>query len=134
MLCYVCRSIKIEDYSIFKLWIFKIYTKYLKMELSKKPEITFNIKKINLVSSWELNLDETNCKLCKRNVHDIPPNKHNNHINSEILVTKGKCGCCYHTSCISGWRKEYDTCPECQIKFVSDGNINNKSKIPKLFK
>ena len=91
--------------------------------------ITFNIKSLNLVFTWNLNVDCDNCELCKKNLHDIPTSKYNSYINSDSPVTKGMCGCHFHSSCISGWRKEYDTCPKCQVKFILDNTIKKKIKL-----
>ena len=90
---------------------------------------TFNIKKFNLVSTWNLNVECVDCQLCKVNLHDIPPDKYHSNFNSDSPVTKGMCGCHFHSSCISGWRKEYDTCPKCQIKFILDNSFKNKIKL-----
>jgi hypothetical protein len=96
--------------------------------------IKFNFESANLVSYWHLNVKQKKCYLCDINLHDTP--KHDRNFKANISLTKGKCGCIYHNECISGWFKanDFDTCPKCQIKFISTGMLDNNSNIIKFIK
>jgi len=96
--------------------------------------IKFKIEKCDLVSFWSLDIKQKKCYLCKINLHDTPKNDVN--FNANILVTKGKCGCIYHNECITRWFKanDFDTCPKCQVKFISNGMLDNNSNIINFIK
>ena len=103
-----------------------------------KSKIPVNIKKINLVSSWNIIADPKDeneiydCKLCKRPLLAPPleeldiENKFSIEIEGKLL--KGMCGDIFHEKCInsylkSGLKSDCMGCPTCNTLWQQSKNL-----------
>ena len=75
------------------------------------PQIKTRVKNSEIEAYWSLNLDNTHCPLCKRDLADITKdNIEKSDPNNKIIV--GKCNHGLHDSCIYNWIKSgNNTCP-----------------------
>ena len=92
----------------------------------RKMKVPINIKKINLVNSWNIIADPKDekdiytCKLCKRLLLAPPLDELNTNTNKDIkiesMLSKGKCGDIFHEKCINNSIKSgCISCPTCNV-------------------
>jgi hypothetical protein len=103
------------------LQLVDIFIHYLKAwakhDVNKNKEETLNFIKILSGTSQRIvyfSCKETNCAICMSGL-DEEDEKSAVH----LKITQLPCGHCFHTSCISDWIQENQSCPTCRTKIIS---------------
>jgi hypothetical protein len=89
----------------------------------KKP-IKLSLNNMKVVTTWTYNCENTECKLCNKNlmmpVQEIGSNK----INGDVVI--GNCQHGFHQVCIANWlSKSNDSCPYCLIPWKTANNVGS---------
>jgi hypothetical protein len=72
----------------------------------------FNIKKVNLFSSWVYNVPKNEeCTICRCNLN--VQSLYNQEKCIDSFVVTGKCGHSFHFECIKPWVNKNNHCPLC---------------------
>jgi hypothetical protein len=76
----------------------------------------FDIKSINLFSSWVYNLPKnTDCTICRCNLN--VSSLYNQEKGIESIVVTGICDHSFHYDCIKPWVDQNNHCPICSVKW-----------------
>lgn len=84
---------------------------------------SMEVEKLDFVCAWSLNLQSSDCSLCKSNlltpVNSDAKNVFKNHI------SRGRCGHAFHSSCISTYTNSTgSSCPTCLTPWIFDKEID----------
>jgi|SaaInlStandDraft_5_1057022.scaffolds.fasta_scaffold20131_2 hypothetical protein len=80
-------------------------------------ESRFEIKSINILTSWRHNLPLNNdCTICRNSLNEDSNEYQMKGITSYVIV--GQCGHSYHRECLNGWIKDNPRCPICGDKWI----------------
>ena len=80
------------------------------------------LTKIEMVGSWTVNIDTTDCGICKSNIKEACLDCISIDADvSNCTVSEGNCGHHFHTHCIQRWvntasgGQNHQNCPSCQV-------------------
>jgi hypothetical protein len=85
----------------------------------------FQIKSINLFSSWAYNLPKnTDCTICRCNLNI--PSLYNQEKGIDSYVVSGTCNHSFHYECIKPWVDKNKYCPICFSEWNYINLLDNK--------
>jgi hypothetical protein len=84
----------------------------------------FNIKSINIFSSWVYNLPtNTECTICRCNLNTT--SLYNQEKGRDSFVVTGVCQHSFHEDCISPWVQKNNFCPICSQVWIYQSKLTN---------
>jgi hypothetical protein len=90
------------------------------VNVDTKPKLI--LTKLNMVATWEYNLDDPECKLCHKDLMTPVQEPNNNILNADVIV--GTCEHAFHSVCMDAWcRKGNMSCPYCLVNWKVSKNI-----------
>lgn len=100
--------------------------------MSKKECIPV-LKSVNFIATYEYDLPNDDCLICKSSLMDGCPTCSKTH-NVECPISKGVCDHCFHHHCITKWTSESsENCPSCKIKYEHEKSNIDDNKPWKQF-
>jgi len=90
-------------------------------ELETKTDSTdkpvCEIVQLNLVGTWEYDVETDICKLCKNPLTFSSPDNEEVDKVSKYNISLGNCDHAFHNNCIETWLKSSKSCPTCFTDF-----------------
>jgi len=99
-----------------------------------KPKGKLTLTSMRVVTTWEYDVDNSECTLCHRDLMvpipvtntNINTQTKNSHPRYENDVSVGTCHHGYHVSCINSWVKSGNNCcPKCKTPWKTDKNVSS---------
>ena len=92
-----------------------------------EDDIKIKLVKWTPVGTYSFNIEETECSICKYNLMEscsscLEMDKISPDVDrvQKCVISKGKCGHCFHYHCIAKWIKDDVSCPIDRVPFEYD--------------
>jgi len=88
------------------------------------PKVKLTLGKMRVLTTWEYNSDNTDCKLCHKDL-TVPVNETgSDRINGNVMI--GICNHGFHSVCINAWIDRGNvSCPHCMTVWKTSKNVGS---------